>query len=545
MDHSDVVTNVVPLTIVLVHIPTKRRARTPTVKMDKPSTVSKYSNPSGSVQIPSSEIRNIQPFVVVKKPHSMTNLYLDPIKTTNIESDVIASAKGSIVPKVMDTIGKHIRVLISQILGIEPKSDLVSDVTTSLAQTNHPIEIPLEKSDGKSDSESVPIKSPEKYEEKDDYDSMFVDISDKEENSGVKKDQSTDIVNVDYLDSDDEPIGKRLAPGIVKRLKSRKGKVVESTSKSPKAPKKSRSVGPSKGWSKVVTPATKKRSLKRKEVPSSSSDSDFDVEKNVQDIMPIKKDVGKKVPANVPEVPIDNIFFNSVENVEKWKFVHQIRSTLERELGKDAFECAEVMDLIKEDGLMKSVAGFGKCYEMLVKEFIVNMSKDCDNKRNKKFRKVYVIGKRVEFSPEIINRFMSRSEEEQVEVEVKKWPRKGKLSIGCLSVKYIVLHRVGAANWVPTSHTSNIATWLGKFIYIVVYRENVLDIVTTSDKKSIISTYRIGIIVELKDTCKTLDETIKACTEKKSRFVILINALFEEDTEGNLNGDKEKYNEVE
>ena len=51
--------------------------------------------------------------------------------------------------------------------------------------------------------------------------------------------------------------------------------------------------------------------------------------------------------------------------------------------------------------------------------------------------------------------------------QVKKWPIKGKLSAGKLSVKYVVLHRVGAANWVSTNHTSTIATGLGKFIYIV------------------------------------------------------------------------------
>lgn len=42
-------------------------------------------------------------------------------------------------------------------------------------------------------------------------------------------------------------------------------------------------------------------------------------------------------------------------------------------------------------------------------------------------------------------------------------------------------------------------------------------------------------LVELKDTCKTLDETIKVCTERKSRLEILIKALSEE--EGNLKGD--------
>lgn len=72
-------------------------------------------------------------------------------------------------------------------------------------------------------------------------------MSDKEENLGVKKGQYIDIVNIDDLDSDDEPIGKRLTPGIAKGLKNRKGKDIESTSKSLKAPKKSTSIGHAKG----------------------------------------------------------------------------------------------------------------------------------------------------------------------------------------------------------------------------------------------------------------------------------------------------------
>lgn len=148
--------------------------------------------------------------------------------------------------------------------------------------------------------------------------------------------------------------------------------------------------------------------MKRKEVPSSFTESDCNVEHVVQDIISAtrEKAYGKNIPANIPEVPIDNISFHSVKNVEKWKFVYQRRLTLKIELGKDAFECKEVMSMIQEAGLMKSVTDFGKFYEMLVKEFIVNISKDCDNKRSKKSRKVYVRGSCVEFSPEIINRFL-------------------------------------------------------------------------------------------------------------------------------------------
>lgn len=67
---------------------------------------------------------------------------------------------------------------------------------------------------------------------------------------------------------------------------------------------------------------------------------------------------------------------------------------------------------------MKSVVGFGNYFEKLVKKFIVNISKDYDSKMSNDYMKVYVRGKCVEFSPEVINMFMGRSEEEQAEVKV-------------------------------------------------------------------------------------------------------------------------------
>lgn len=99
-----------------------------------------------------------------------------------------------------------------------------------------------------------------------------------------------------------------------------------------------------KGWNKVVTLVSKKKSLKRKEVPYESSESDHDVEHNVQEIVSAtrKQASRKKIPENILEVPIDNASFHSMENVEKWILVYQRRLPLERELGKDVFQCKEV-----------------------------------------------------------------------------------------------------------------------------------------------------------------------------------------------------------
>ena len=171
---------------------------------------------------------------------------------------------------------------------------------------------------------NAPTLSPEKSQDKERSGEMTNDLGDQDKNLVEKNDQPTDIVNVEELDSDDVPIGQRLAPGIAKRLKKIKGQVVESSSTPSISVRNKASVGPTKTWSKVVTPVSKKKSLKRKEVTSESNEFDHDVEHNVQDIISTsrKHASGKNILVNILEVPIDNISFHYVENVGKWKFVY-------------------------------------------------------------------------------------------------------------------------------------------------------------------------------------------------------------------------------
>ncbi|XP_050908452.1 uncharacterized protein LOC127122089 [Lathyrus oleraceus] len=113
------------------------------------------------------------------------------------------------------------------------------------------------------------------------------------------------------------------------------------------------------------------------------------------------------------------------------------------ELAQNVLDCKDIMDLIQEVGLMKTVIQFSKCYEMLVKEFIINLSEECVDGKSKDFRKVYVRGKCVNFSPSVINKYLGRPDEAQPELEI------------------------GVANWVTTNHKSTVAVMLGKFIYVV------------------------------------------------------------------------------
>ena len=94
---------------------------------------------------------------------------------------------------------------------------------------------------------------------------------------------------------------------------------------------------------------------------------------------------------------------------------------------------------------------------------------------------MYLRGMSVEFSPVVINRYLGRSEEvvkegkvslntivkELTARQVSKWPASGSISCSKLSVKYAILHKIGAANWAPSSHTSSVPASMARLIYAV------------------------------------------------------------------------------
>ncbi|XP_050896717.1 uncharacterized protein LOC127103507 [Lathyrus oleraceus] len=165
------------------------------------------------------------------------------------------------------------------------------------------------------------------------------------------------------------------------------------------------------------------------------SNIDKPLEKVGSEEVRVTHDVSDKPNCEAETVNLEEFFDN------EWKYVYHKRLVVERELAQNVLECKEIVDLIQEAGLMKTVTQLSKCYEILVKVFIVNVSEECADGKSREFRKVYV--------------------------RVRKWPLKGKLVASKLNVKYAMLHKIGAGNWVPTNHKSTVAIMLGKFIYAV------------------------------------------------------------------------------
>ncbi|KAK2415376.1 hypothetical protein QL285_037861 [Trifolium repens] len=446
-------------------------------------------------------------------------------KGLTVEMPVASEVVGEIVqdsPDVEDTMTDQVvEEALNSLKDTIPTSNVVPDVETPLAHDEPTPDIvgnavnTEEQVDEEPAADEIVVPQTEKEP-----------VADEEEDTDIPSTDNAmsvddDVVDVDAMDDLEQTVSEVASGSIARRLRNRKGKAADVvTEVVPKATpsKKKKMIGPSRKPSKVEIASEKKKKKKKsgKRKQAEIGDSDYEVEEDVPHIVsnivsPSKKksqkkfrraaipdlDVvhevpnivstgkkkigGKIIPQNVPDVPMDNISFHFIESAQKWKFIVNRRLALERELSDEALEQKEIIALIEKVGLMKTVTGIGECYEKLVKEFLVNIHEDCDNPLSKEHHKVYVRGKSVIFSPAIINKALGNKEDGYSEMEVtnnyvcktitanqvKVWPLKGTVPSVMLSVKYAILNRIGTANWVPTTHTSDIATGLARFIYSV------------------------------------------------------------------------------
>jgi hypothetical protein len=267
------------------------------------------------------------------------------------------------------------------------------DVSTSLGQPAKPSgeeenvsveRVPSVESDSENEMDLKKIVEKSHLEE-------GSDSGDDSKRNDEEADESVkDVVDIDKLNMEDVPHAQTLGDSMGKRLRSNKGKVVPSANKTSKktdttvtkttkSRTKSAGVCPKKGWSKVMVKTAAGSSRKRKAV--SSSEFEYDADMDVSNIIPyeFKKVDGKKDVLVVEDVPIDKVSFHLPSFAQRWKFIYHRRLALERELSDEALKIEELMSLIKEAGMEKTVCKLGECYEKLVREFLVNIPKDCDN----------------------------------------------------------------------------------------------------------------------------------------------------------------------
>ncbi|XP_057444205.1 uncharacterized protein LOC130736388 [Lotus japonicus] len=129
---------------------------------------------------------------------------------------------------------------------------------------------------------------------------------------------------------------------------------------------------------------------KRKHISSSDSEQDVIPDAANMSSTTKKRIRGKRVPLNIPDAPMDNVSFHTAESTQRWKFVYQRRIAREKELSEEALKVDEIVSLLTQAGLINTVKDLGRCYDQLIREFIVNIPVDCNDVDNPGFQKVFV-----------------------------------------------------------------------------------------------------------------------------------------------------------
>ncbi|TYK11806.1 uncharacterized protein E5676_scaffold152G00180 [Cucumis melo var. makuwa] len=141
--------------------------------------------------------------------------------------------------------------------------------------------------------------------------------------------------------------------------------------------------------------------------------------------------------------------------------------------------CLSIMNLIEKAGLSKTISDVGPFYPQLNREFIVNLSAEFNDRSSPNYQTVHIKGFKFTISPAVINGFLgsgitldfspsSPSTDVLASVlsggTLSSSPVNGIPTVA-LSVKYAILHKIGIANWFPSSHTSSVSAALGTFLY--------------------------------------------------------------------------------
>lgn len=169
---------------------------------------------------------------------------------------------------------------------------------------------------------------------------------------------------------------------------------------------------------------------------------------------------GKKIPFDIPLAPMDKVFFHYEESVLKWKYVYHRKIAIEKELSEEAMKCEEIIKLLQDAQVMEIVTGLSSFYPQLVKEFIVNISKDFKKVDSNYYRKVHVCGCCIGFSLAVINDYLGRGKliiidkvpnmktiaQEITKGTYEDWHHRGLLPITNLSVKYAILNKFRFSN---------------------------------------------------------------------------------------------------
>ncbi|TYK24384.1 envelope-like protein [Cucumis melo var. makuwa] len=121
---------------------------------------------------------------------------------------------------------------------------------------------------------------------------------------------------------------------------------------------------------------------------------------------------------------------------DHWKFVVHQRIAEEVNVLDKNHSYLGVVSLIQKVDLSKTISNVGPFYPKLIREFILNLSYDFNDPSSPDYQIVHIRG------------------------TLSSWLVNGSLWL----LEYAILHKIGIANWFPSTHASRVSVALGTFL---------------------------------------------------------------------------------
>ncbi|XP_019189133.1 PREDICTED: uncharacterized protein LOC109183484 [Ipomoea nil] len=140
----------------------------------------------------------------------------------------------------------------------------------------------------------------------------------------------------------------------------------------------------------------------------------------------------------------------------------------------------DVLPLLSEVGLLKTVTAICPYLKLLTYEFYCNLNDEMDNLSGVRPMQIFIRGKWYVFGPDMINEYygLQGVQEEVItdwDVVAKtitgrqadRWPTgdKDTLPSSQLTSKYVILHRLALHNWLPSAYFHTVGKQLASFLF--------------------------------------------------------------------------------
>lgn len=114
----------------------------------------------------------------------------------------------------------------------------------------------------------------------------------------------------------------------------------------------------------------------------------------------------RKIPPNVPFMPIDGVSFHFKKGAYKWKYVVRRCIVDESNIFNQYQSYLVILDLICNARLIRTVSKVGPFYPRLIRKLAVNLPSDFNDPSAEEFHKVHIRGGCFNVSPELLNQFL-------------------------------------------------------------------------------------------------------------------------------------------